>query len=222
MNDQADAVYHDEIILPYFNMALQELQEIFELNNIPVTNVTSAIINVPTGIDTIGFPPDTPLPDTPYLPSDLIEIQELWESQEGLNIWTPMRRLDFLPHDAEIAAPISNFLIWAWMEQEIRVIAANQDNDLKLDYIKSIFTPITELTLDDDLAVLNIDSYIQYKTGALCSMYIGENSERAVVLNEQAEVALTRTIGISNKGEQAIFTRRLPFRMGYKSIGRLM
>lgn len=222
MNDQADAVFHDEIILPYFNMTLQELQEEFELNNIPVTNVTSALINVPTGTDTIGFPPASPLPNTPYLPADLIEIQELWESQEGLSQWVPMRRLDFLPHDAEVASPISTFMIWAWMGQEIKLIAANRDNDLKLDYIKSVFTPITEDTLEDDLDVLNVDTFLQYRTSALCAMFIGENPERASVMNEQAEIAKSRLIGISNKGEQMVFTRRLPFRMGYKTLGRML
>src|SRR5665213_3868171 len=84
MNDYKQSVYTNIAVLPFLNLSLDELQELFEQNNIPVTNATSAAITIPAGTDRIGF--DT----TPSLPSDLIEIQQLWESTTGLNQWTPM------------------------------------------------------------------------------------------------------------------------------------
>src|ERR1700687_5673674 len=84
MNDSAQAVYDNASCLPFLNLALDELQEIYELNGLPITNETSAAIKIKTGVSSVGF--DT----TPALPSDLIEIQQLWESTSGLNKWTPM------------------------------------------------------------------------------------------------------------------------------------
>jgi hypothetical protein len=48
LNDPSRTVYTYPVQIPYLNQALQELQELFELNNIPVTDtVTSTPIEVP-------------------------------------------------------------------------------------------------------------------------------------------------------------------------------
>ena len=213
MNDTNQSLYTDAACLPYLNMALNELQENFELNNIPITNDTSTTLNVPLGTSVIGAA------TTPPLPTDLIEIQQLWESPEGLNQWIPMTRKEFLPHNLE-SVIVSNFGIWAWIEQEIKLIAANVDIDLKIDYVKYLFsTPIVIGAIATNLPVMNSISFLGYRTAALCSQFIGENPTRAVELNRLAQDSLDRSIGISTKGKQSITTRRKPFMAGYKSRG---
>ena len=213
MNDTAQTVYTDVACLPYLNMALQELQEHFELNNIPVTNETTpAVLNVVAGVSVIGAA------TTPALPTDLIEIQQLWESPEGLNQWLPMQKVEFLPHYLENTT-VSQFQYWAWMEQEIKLIAANIDIDLKIDYIKSLFTTVLIGAINTNLPIMNSLSYLGYKTAALCSQFIGENPTRAAELNALTITALDRTLGISTKGRQAINTRRRPFMAAYKTRG---
>lgn len=212
-NDTAQSVYTNEAVLPYLNMALGELQEEFELSNVPVTNETSATLNVPAGTTVIAF-----TGTTPTLPSDLIDIQQLWESGEDENQWIPMTRKEFLPHYLENVT-ISQFLYWSWINQEIRLPTADADNDIKIDYIKNIFAEVTIDDVDDELNVINSKTWLGYKTAALCSMYIGENETRAGVLNAQAAEALGRLLGISAKGRQAITTRRRPFRSSYKRYG---
>ncbi len=214
-NDTAQDLYTDVACLPYLNMALDELQEIFEQNNVPVTNETSAVITVTstTSVTEIGFS------TVPALPSLLIEIQQLWESITGQNQWIPMTRMEFMPHYLELAA-IQQFIFWVWKGQKINLPPSTQTNDIKIDYVKSIFaTPIAIGDINTDLDVLNVKTYLGYKTASLCSMFIGENETRAAVLNGQAEEALSRVIGINTKGRQAITTRRRPFRAGYKRQG---
>jgi hypothetical protein len=215
MNDAAQTDYTNAAVLPYFNMALRELQEIFEQYNIPTTNATSTTINVPQGETSIGFRvypgPSTP----PELPDDLVDIQQLWESQEDQNNWIPMKRMQFLPHYLE-NVQTNQFIYWAWIDQAIKLPEANTDIDLKLDYIKSMFITIQSPQLDIQLPFRNVHSYLQYKTAALCSMFIGENETRAQVLNGEAIQALERTLGISIKAGQAITTRRRPFRQSWK------
>jgi hypothetical protein len=212
-NDTAQTQYTDDACLPYLNIALDELQEIYEENNIPVTNEVSAIITVPLGINTIGFS------TIPALPANLIEIQELWESQSGANNFTPMDKLEFLPQYI-VGETYSNFMFWSWINNEIRLPTGNQAIDLRLDYIKSIFsTPIAINLVNTDLGIRfkNIKTYLGYETAALCSMYIGENETRALSLHSKAVEALDRTLNIPTKGRQSINTRRRPFRSAYKN-----
>lgn len=211
LNDTAQTIYTDAAILPYLNMASGDLQEHFQQNNIPVTNrVSSAPITVKAGVTAIGFG------TTPSLPGDLVEIQELYERPVGIIPWIPMTKKEFLPQEL-IDQQINQLLLWAWVNQEIQLIPATADNELRLDYIANIFN--TELTIDDidvRLGVVNVKQYLGYRTAALCSMFIGENETRASALDGLADTALERELGIPTKGRQAISTRRQPFMGSYR------
>lgn len=215
-NDTEQTLYTDIACLPYLNMALDELQEIYEQNNISVTNETSAVITIPVsalpGTTVIGYS------TVPALPSNLVEIQQLWERLSGVDPFVPMTKVEFIPHYLEQQL-VSQLQFWAWLDSEITLLNSNQANDIKIDYVKSIFaTPLTMASVNVDLGLKfkNVKTYLGYKTGALCSMYIGANETRATALNGQAEEALSRALGISIKGRQAINTRRRPFRASYK------
>jgi hypothetical protein len=214
MNDSTQSLYTNTACLPYLNLSLDELQEIFELNGIPVTNESSAAITLKAGINKLGF--DT----TPSLPSDLIEIQQLWESPTGLNRWTPVDKREIIPHYLEDGTTISQFLIWAWEHGRIQLIAANADNDLKIDYTASLFnTPIQIKDINVNLPFTNVKTYLEYKTAALCAMFIAENESRALALDSLTGTALSRALGIPIKGMQSINTRRRPFRSSFKRRG---
>jgi len=214
MNDTARAVYTNTAILPYLNMALDELQEIFEHNNVPKTNTTSAVITVPAGDTQVPFRTS---PD-PKLPTDLIEIQQLWEAPEDQEQFIPMQRVEFLGHFDE-NLELNQFLVWAWMGQAIRLHPANQDIDLKIDYVANIFSPLVIGNIATDLPLVNSKTYLGYHTAALCAMFIGENQSRSESLEALAQEALARTLGINTKGRQGIVTRRRPFRSSYKNRG---
>jgi hypothetical protein len=211
LNDINRRIFTDDVLTPYLNVALTDLQEIFQLNNIPVTNQTSSSLAVAAGISEIAF-----TGTVPTLPPDLVEIRQLWESPSGLNQWTPMKKMEFLPHYYESPILSNQFLIWAWEDQKIKLIAANANNDLKLDYIKTIFPVVTSLTKIINLNTLLSQSYLQYRTAALAAYFIGENEERASVLNDQANEAMMKSLQISTKGKQAIGVRRRPFRAAFK------
>ncbi len=214
MNDSAQTQYTNTVCLPFLNLALDELQEIYEQNGLPITNESSAAITIPAGVSRIGF--DT----TPALPSDLIEIQQLWESTTGLNQWTPMIKKEFLPNYLLDNTTISMFLIWDLEHGRVKLIAANQSNDLKIDYTGSIFnTPILIKDINVNLPFTNIKTYLEYKTTALCAMFIAENETRAGALDSLAGTALNRALGIPIKGMQSVVTRRRPFRHSFKHRG---
>src|SRR3982751_5928426 len=83
MNDTAKTVFTYAAQLPYLNMAIDELQEYFQLCNIPVTNASSAAVIVPIGTTQINPVTGAPPNDAPNYPYDLVEIQGLYERLSG-------------------------------------------------------------------------------------------------------------------------------------------
>ncbi len=218
LNDASQQLYTDAVQLPFLNIALAELQEIYEANNIPVTDQTSAVINVPAasaGFQTVTFEPAMPVPGTDYLPDDLIEIKVLWESPEDLDQWTRMNRLDYLP-EWQIGSQINQLVYYQWASNELKFIAANADNDIKIDYIRSLFVEITDVT--DDLLVQNSLSYLGNRVASLVASDIEENVERSQRLYMDSLSGLDRALTIPTKGRQRITTRRKPFRAGFKNL----
>lgn len=210
LNDQDRATYTDTVLLPYLNTALSELQEIFELNDIPSTHETSDTIAVPSSTSAIGFS------TVPPLPSDLIEIKELWESPTDQGLWTRVVKREFLTGYIPGTTEVAIFGVWAWIDQEIRLLAANTPIDLKLDYIKNLFAELILSELGDQNIILNTETFFQYRTAGLAAEFIEENDIRADRLNTYGASSLNRSLGISVKAAQQIAVRRRPFRAAYK------
>jgi len=214
MNDVAKSIYPYSVQVPYLNMALQELQEYFELNNIPVTDdVTSAAIIVPAGVDHIGFEPNPTVPNTPYLPDRIIEPKVLWVSDSSQSQFVPIQRLDFLPRYME-GVEINQITAFVWQVQEIRFLPCIAINYVKLDYIRDLFGVAEDET--DDLDIINAGTFLEYRTASLLAKFCAENPTRAQSLNQDAILGLDRVVGIGTKGRQAINIRHRPFRSDYK------
>ena len=216
MNDTAKTVYTYTAMLPYFNMALAIMQEELELNEIPVMELTSSGTTVDVGITAIVASSTT----QPTYPSDLVEIQQLWERLAGSSDpFTPMYKQDFLPHYLD-DIPVDQLVYWTWLNQEIQFVGATTPREVKIDYIRQRFTnSVSDTTTVID--VMNSRTFLEFKTAALCSRYIGENTTRADSLDRDAELAKQRMLAISVKGKQDIATRRKPFLAGYKMRGTM-
>jgi hypothetical protein len=217
MNDTAKTTYTHVATLPYLNMALDELEEYFELNNVPVTNQTSAVVNVDIGETQINPVDGIGATSPPNYPDDLVEIQGLYERLQGSSDpFVFMSQREFLPHLLD-DLPVTTLGVWIWQDQRIKFIGALTDREVKIDYIKKIF-PV-ELATSSSIGVINARSFLYYRTAALVSQFIGENGTRAGELNTFAVAALERVTGISVKGKQSIMTRRRPFMASYKNRG---
>ena len=213
LNDPVLTVYTYLKQIPYLNIALQELQEEFELNNVPVTDTVSAEMTVPSGNTFIEFEPSVPDPDTDYLPDNLIEPKVLWERPFNDNPYVPMTRVDYLPRYME-GVEIPQFIFYTWQSQQIRFLPANQINQIKMDYVRDLFVTVTDP--DDELGVINAKTFLEYRTAGLCAEFIGENKTRADDLNAFSSLAIDRATGIGSKGRQRINIRHRPFRASYK------
>ena len=209
LNDTALTNFTYSAQLPFLNMALNELRETLELNNIPVTNAISSIIPVTTAMFDIGGSTG------PALPTGLIEIQRLYERQTGTSdTFIPMTRVEFLP----LVAVLTNSLgYWTWQGEVIRFIGSNSNRDVKIEYIATVISPVTSSA--SSITLINAASFLGYRTAALCAEFIGENPARASELNTYAGMAADRFLGINVKGAQEMSTRRKPFMAAYKTRG---
>jgi len=211
MNDAAKSSYTYVAVLPYLNMAIDELLEELERHNVPVTNETASYITVTAGITKI-----TPVEsaDLPHYPSDLLEVRALSERLAGSSdSFVLMSHLDFLNY----RTPMTGLLNYQWTGQEIRFNAANTDRELKLDYVRELISACeNESSL---IGIIGVKSYLAYKAASFCAKYVAENATRAQMLMQDAEGCMDNILGISSKGRQNIQTRRRPFRAAYKYRG---
>lgn len=203
LNDRNTALFTYAVQLPYFNIALDELQETMEQNNISFTNSVLSNIRVNAGQTEVPFS---------SMPTDLVEIRSLWERSWGSNEnFQLMKRTDFLPPYEQLTTAL---IYWTWQDQKIKFIGATSDREVRIQYIaKRIPTILTEITQID---LINAKTFLEYRTAALCAQFVGENSERAAQLNGMAQLALDRFLIINTKGRQPIVTRRRPFMASYK------
>lgn len=209
MNDVDKTTYTYDVQIPYLKLAMQELQEVFELNSLAVTEQSSRAIPVPNGTEAIEFN----AVGATRLPDNLIEPQQLWERFANSYPWTPMVRKEFIPHDlAGVAANMWTY--WVWQSNKILLLPSNGDNEIKIDYVGSLFPKYVRT--DTILPVQNGIGYLAYKTAELMSDMIEHNQSRAQTNGNRALASLDRISGITIKSKQQIVARRRPFRAAYK------
>jgi hypothetical protein len=213
LNDPDKNNYTYVAQIPYLTLATQELQEYYQQNNIPVTNETSIVIAVDSGVDEIGFEDFSPAPN---LPDDLIDIRRLWYSPRDQEQWIPMTKRTYLPHYLE-GQETNPLTYYTWNNQKLEFLPANADNDIKLDYIQTMFPEIVDE--NTQLSVINAKTFLEYRTAGLCAEFIGENPTRATALNGNAVLGSDRASGIATKGTQSVPIRRRPFRAAWRRRG---
>jgi hypothetical protein len=211
MNDTARTVYTYTVQIPYLRIAMNELQERYQLNAIPATQKSSVVIPVDAGETEITFN----AVGSPALPDDLIEPERLWERNRNINPFVPMTKVEYLPHDME-GVPTNNFVWYVWQDQKIILLESTQDNDIKIDYIKTLFPELVDE--NSQINVINARTFLEYRTAGLLAEFIERNLTSSESMNAYAMLALDRALGIGAHGKQAIQTRRRPFRSGWKRL----
>jgi len=215
MNDPAKTDYTYIVLKPFLRMALDELAEAMADSHSSPTVFTSGIMTVPKGKVEI-YNPNTGGGGTPVYPTDLVEIQQILERTAGSQEnFVPMRRVEY----TYIAPPQERLVFWSWESQVIRFnrAGATVDRESAIKYLKDV----SEWILDETALVgpANSRSFLAYKTAAYAAQFVGENMERAAILDAKAAEALDRIESINNKGKQQIMTRHKPFRAAWKMRG---
>lgn len=214
-NGGVPTLFTFSVQLPYLNMALAELRETLEQFTIQKANKTTTNLVVIAGITSLPqYDPLNPPPNS--LPKDLIAPQRLWERTNELTAedYIDMQQVEFLP---PYNTKTTDLVYWTYQDEGLFFIGATSDRQLRLDYIADTLPPIIDPT--DSINVINAQSFLNYRTGALCAEFIGENPTRAQSLNGDAQLAMDRFLQIDVKDKQGMPTRRRPFQAGFRGRG---
>jgi len=210
LNDTALSIFTYSAQIPYLNIAIDELAEEMELNNVPATNKTAAIITVPAGITGIGGGNGKP-----DLPPGVLEVFDLFERTSGSQYsFIQMTKREFLPVNQ---VPTAFLIYWSWEADTINFIpgGATGNVDVEMHYLRRIFLPVDSST--SEIPWNKGKTFLFYRNAGLCAEFIGENKLRADELNAFANLALQRALGIATKGRQSITTRRKPFMASWRA-----
>lgn len=207
LNDSSQAIYTNTVLLPYAQIAWDELAELFEENNNPAMNETNTTSVITTAMTDIGGSTG------PALPNDLIEIQTLYERTNGSSEdWQEMKKQTFLP---TFVAKSTSLVYWAWMNQIINFLGATTTRQIRIDYIGLTFASLTGPS--SSIAIFNSKNFLAFRTAALAAEFAGEDKERAASCNGFAQMASDRLLNISVKGQQNSPARRRPFMSTYRA-----
>lgn len=209
LNDQNIQYFTNAILSEPFKTAYDDLREECYDNDIRIIAEVSAALEVEAEITDIGGPTG------PALPIDFVVPVTLWERPNGTTIdYARMSPFRTLPK----VTTLTNYLMyWSYRKQYIEFIGANQDIDVKIDYIGNTLGFPDDA--EDRINMFNAKSFLSYRTAALAAQYQGENEERAQGLNSNARQALDKLLNTDIKNQQSMPVRRRPFMASLKRLG---
>jgi hypothetical protein len=198
LNDAAKAIYLDSITFPFLRKAYRELEDKLYLTGSPILDeYVELAITAGTSVLNSG--------STPPLPTNLLEPVELRDKQSGAAATTfaLTKKERFVP--PEYATNKNQIDIWAWREQQLYFNPPLTNRDIGLTYRKSL--PALTLVGDEVIPFI-ARTYLAARTAALAAFFIGENANRAAVLQDDANKALDELIRSNINSEQDLPVRR--------------
>jgi hypothetical protein len=224
LNDVNKTYFSYAVMLPYLKIAYNEMIEECQNNNIPIANEQSKSVIIQAGIKSWGgTEPGQPVnvsgtlifESGPPLPQDLIVPQKLLERLAGsAEDFQEMTRVEFLPPYVQL---VEALIFWSFNNQQIQFLGATQNREVMMNYIGN--TALLILDQNSVIPMFNSRTTLAFRTAGLVAQYIGENEDRAGVLNGDASNALDRMLGINTKNRQTQTTRRRPFMARFKIRG---
>lgn len=200
LNDAAQTLFTNTVMLPYLKIAFDELQIEMDGYQVPFEKKEAAPVTVNAGTTTMTVPADLIRPIAllerdvgSTTPEDYSEMDETnWDP-----LITPQRKLGF----------------WAWVGSGFIFPAATTNRQVLLRYTAAL----TDLTTTPDVSVQvqRIHVFLQYRTAALAAELIMQDELRADRLNKAAEKSLDAVLRSAVRSRQAVPTRRRPFRYAW-------
>lgn len=214
LNDAGDAKYHDQVLLPYTQDAVLELEDALEENGAETLGEQSATLAVPLNTKEIKY-----TGTTPTLPSDLIEPRLVFEKATGAadSTYIEVSYTRVLP----IRDQSGILGEYTWEEQSLKFVGALVARDIRVLYVKGFPVLTDPADGGQEVPYNNALAYLSFKTSALAAELIAQNHDRAMVLHQSAEIALARTLNIRARAQQKGPVRHRKWtRPGRRRMGR--
>jgi len=132
LNDVNQLVYDTETLLPFFQMALDELDEELAVWEIPLLNKESIIILVPSGSLLL-----------PEMPVDYVESISIVERIQGsTDRWNYVREASDINPNLKVS-PADGIIQWAFRSNQIYINPPISAREVLLNYVSGL-VPVTD------------------------------------------------------------------------------
>jgi len=195
LNDVNVDLFSNAVLLPYLKIANDDLADELVDNGSTVNKEVATDFTVAAGVGSIASP------------ADMIVPIELFEKDTGAldSSFKLVTQKGFLPNVDNNSSSIG---IWAWREQTVVFCKSSLSKVLRLRYYRII----TEITSDGTIIELPFSlNYLAHHTAALAAEYIGQNSNKAAILEDQANQKLNKILKREVKQNQSGPVRRKAF-----------
>lgn len=198
------------------NAAYEELQDDLTENGVETLSeeiiLTSlpAVVTPDPGVNVIlsytGFNNGTTNTQLPALPPDMLGPLRMWERPTGtVGQFIPMiQRLDGLPSLTQ-----SSFLRWwQWIDDEIVMLGALQQNDVKIRYNR-VLPELVLAPIPSPVLIIKSKNAMAWKIVEIFAS--GRGPEGVPYAQAQYDKALSKMLGRTSRRRQRAVARRMPW-----------
>lgn len=206
LNDSAGYYWNFNLLLPFLQLAYQDLSQRIQINQIPIIRQEVKILNLPANTTVIA------LGTNPGLPANLINPIYLEERLSGGDDtdWIPMEQRDSSVD--EIADIYLNY--WWWDGYQINFVGSTSNEDIKMKYMASLWLPNNQ---SDYILPRGVERFLEHQTAhyAADSLYDQYKANQEL---GKATLALEEFIRAQVQSQQGLPVRRIGYRRSVKGF----
>jgi hypothetical protein len=201
LNDASQAFWTNTVLLPCLTKANEELEQLLEINEVPLQKQVSQVIDVDSG--------DTEL----ALPTNFVEPIHLQERlRDSTDDWSDfLTRVSWIDPNDTTSSVIDS---WAWRDNKVLINPPDNDREVLLYYTRKL-TPL--VAAGDTVELAQSKTWLAARTAQIAAQNLGNNPTKAEEL--QVDVARAEDMLLRRlvKNTQALGVRR----QGYKGNRRI-
>lgn len=215
-------------LIPYFNGALEEVQQrlrnnsvqLFTIDNAiltPITPVTQIDPSVQVALTSTGYFNGTTQSPTPQLPNDLIVPMKLWSRPTGSAL--PFKEMT-QPQEGLLSYNQGPYLTtWEWRDDGIYMNGATESNDIRIRYQKGL--PYITGKENFKTTVIPIQGCVEVVAYLIARQYaLSRGAQDVTGLDAQAEKFMRLLINQYVRQRQSVEYRRPPYGQGQRNRSR--
>lgn len=196
LNDTAQSVFTNTVLLGHLRNAVRDLQEELAINDLEFLEEATAEQTIAAGVVIMNTQP-----------TDMLMPSRFYERLSGSTIaedYRPMNHVDRLPQ----RTATTELLEWEYRENVVNFLGATVARQIKCEYIKTVGTIAATST---DLVLLQAENYLSYRTSHLAAFLGSRDSELAAFLEKNANRAMETLLTLFVKGDQDLPARQIPY-----------
>ena len=197
LNDSAQTLFTNAVLLPYLKIAFDELQIAMENYQAPFEKKVATPVTIAAGATTMTAP------------TDMVRPMNLWERQQGSIVPEDYVEMIETNWDPKVS-PVRELNYWAWVGNAFVFPAATTDRQVLLEYVATLTDPA--IPASDSVQLQRVHVFLQYRVAALAAEYIMQDDVRAASLNADAARSLDAILRAAVRSNQSKPAKRKPFR----------